>query len=463
MSITGRLVAICCAVVTVWAARGPDADASASEESGQRPNFSSDVAPILHVNCVICHRPGTPAPFSLLSYDEARAHAKEIRAAVTSRNMPPWSAIAASGFPDLLHDRRLSAKQITTVASWIDAGMPAGDLSKAPLPPSIPASWMLGLPDLTLTLPRPVPIPADPAARVINVVLFMNFETDRWITGIDYQPTSRDLLSHAVVLAAPATMPIDDEDALPGFAGLLGVPSGTHIAEQLSTVNRSLETLGVWTPAGRVSSTPDRTALRLPKGHNIVLQFNVRPTDTGAIEDGTLALYFSKTPPASPLTPVQVPSSFGIGAGIDLPAGQARVVVRDEFTLPIETVAFGARGHAHDLARDLKMTARLPNGSLRGLLWIDRWSVNWQETYYFAAPVRLPKGTTIQVEITYDNSAANPRNRSQPPRRVTWGPTLTDEVGAMDLLIATPAPADAAVLASARAARFREQLLRIAK
>ena len=214
-------------------------------------------------------------------------------------------------------------------------------------------------------------IPADPAARVINVVLYMNFAIDRWITGIDYQPTSRDLLSHAVVFAAPATMPIDDEDVLPGFAGLVGVPSGTNIGDQLSAVNRSLETLGVWTPAGRVSSTPEGTALRLPKGHNIVLQFNVRPTDTGAIEDGTVAIYFSKTQPASPLTPVQVPASFGIAAGIDLPAGEPRVVVKDEFTLPIETIAFGARGHAHDLARDLKMTARLPNGSLRGLA-VDR-------------------------------------------------------------------------------------------
>src|SRR5689334_9127615 len=92
----------------------------------RRPNFVEDVAPILHANCIACHRPGTPAPFSLLSYDDARARAKEMREAVSSRQMPPWSAMAASGYPALSNDRRLAARDINTITAWIDAGAPSG-------------------------------------------------------------------------------------------------------------------------------------------------------------------------------------------------------------------------------------------------------------------------------------------------------------------------------------------------
>jgi mono/diheme cytochrome c family protein len=426
----------------------------------QRPDFTSAVAPLLHAHCIACHRPGGEAPFPLLSYDDARARAEDIRSAVRSRRMPPWSAMSASGYPDLLHDPRLSAREIATIVSWIDAGTPAGNLSKPAVPPAFPASWALGLPDLTLSLPRAVSLPPDTSARAFNVVLYMNFPADRWITAIDYQPSSRDLLNHAVIFAAPAAMNIDAEDVLPGFAGLTAAGTGASLGQRLAEVDRSLESIGVWTPYARVWPAPDRSAIRLPKGTNLVMQFHARPTDTGAIEDGTVAIYFSKTAPVTSLTSLQVPSSLGIVAGLDIPAGQPRALFRDELTLPIDVTAFGARGHAHELGRDLKLTARLPNGSVRGLLWIDRWETRWQQSYYFAAPIKLPKGTKIQVEITYDNSPDNPRNPSSPPRRVLWGPRLGDEVSAMDLIIATPDQADAAALASARTARFREQLLK---
>ena len=34
--------------------------------------FSEQVAPIVFANCTTCHRPGEAAPFSLLSYRDAR-------------------------------------------------------------------------------------------------------------------------------------------------------------------------------------------------------------------------------------------------------------------------------------------------------------------------------------------------------------------------------------------------------
>jgi hypothetical protein len=40
----------------------------------------------------------------------------------------------------------------------------------------------------------------------------------------------------------------------------------------------------------------------------------------------------------------------------------------------------------------------------------------------------LPRGTTITLNASYDNSASNPRNPSRPPRAVGWGEQTTDEM-----------------------------------
>jgi hypothetical protein len=63
------------------------------------------------------------------------------------------------------------------------------------------------------------------------------------------------------------------------------------------------------------------------------------------------------------------------------------------------------------------------------MLWIPDWNFNWQDQYYYKEPVLLPKGTRIDISISYDNSADNPRNPCSPPRRVQWGMQSYDEMG----------------------------------
>jgi len=81
------------------------------------------------------------------------------------------------------------------------------------------------------------------------------------------------------------------------------------------------------------------------------------------------------------------------------------------------------------------MTATLPSGEKKELFDIPDWKFNWQERYYFRTPVRLPKGTRLDVQVAYDNTAGNPSNPSNPPKRVTFGEQSTDEMGAMTIEI----------------------------
>ncbi len=115
------------------------------------PTFSKDVAPILYKNCVGCHRPGEIGPMSLLTYDDARPHAKAIRDEVGDGNMPPWHADPKHG--KFANDRSLSASDRETLLRWANNGAPQGDPKDLPAAPRFVDGWMIGEPDLVLTIP----------------------------------------------------------------------------------------------------------------------------------------------------------------------------------------------------------------------------------------------------------------------------------------------------------------------
>ena len=75
--------------------------------------FAKDVAPILFQQCASCHRPGGAAPFSVLTFAEARPRAKSIAAAVQRRTMPPWKP--EPGYGEFVAGRRLTDEQIAGV------------------------------------------------------------------------------------------------------------------------------------------------------------------------------------------------------------------------------------------------------------------------------------------------------------------------------------------------------------
>src|SRR5215469_1361742 len=94
-----------------------------SAEPTVRPvTFTKDIAPIFQAKCQECHRPGTAAPMSLISYEETRPWAKAIKERVISRNMPPWHIDKTVGIQHFLNDRSLSDSQIETIVKWVDTG-----------------------------------------------------------------------------------------------------------------------------------------------------------------------------------------------------------------------------------------------------------------------------------------------------------------------------------------------------
>src|SRR6188768_3342972 len=147
-----RLVVLAGFVVGV---AGAPASMRVAAQGGQpHVTFNRDVLPILQKNCQSCHRPGEIAPMSFLTYSDTKPWAKAIKAAVLTRQMPPWFADPAYGH--FANDRTLSEDTIKTLVAWVDGGSAEGDAKAAPPPVNFPQGWSVK-PDMVIEMPLDVP------------------------------------------------------------------------------------------------------------------------------------------------------------------------------------------------------------------------------------------------------------------------------------------------------------------
>src|SRR6187397_3024567 len=122
-----------------------------ASQAGQ-PTFTKDVAPILQRSCQKCHRPGSMAPMSFLTYDDVRPWARAIKTQVTGRQMPPWYIDRTVGVRQFDNDPSLTDADIATIARWVDGGAVRGNPADLPPPAHFEdtEAWHIGKPDLVV-------------------------------------------------------------------------------------------------------------------------------------------------------------------------------------------------------------------------------------------------------------------------------------------------------------------------
>src|SRR5258707_13398070 len=125
MRSVGRSARACALLLGIAAAAAP---------ASAQVTFTKDVAPIFQKACQNCHRPGSIAPMSLLTYEDARPWARSIKERVERRSMPPWHVDRTVGIRRFKDDISLSDQEIATIASWIDGGAPRGNPADLPAP-----------------------------------------------------------------------------------------------------------------------------------------------------------------------------------------------------------------------------------------------------------------------------------------------------------------------------------------
>ncbi len=401
--------------------RAPAAPASTSLVT-----FNKDIAPILFENCASCHRPARSAasapvdpkdplciagaPFSLLDYASAHANAEAIAQATLTRAMPPW--LPEPGHGEFLGTRRLSDAQIDLIQRWVQQGAPQGDATRPPAPPTFPDGWQLGTPDLVVKSADAYTLNAGKDDVFRTLVVPVPASPTRYVRAIEFRADNPRVIHHANVAVDPARVSrtLDRADPGPGFAAM---------------PEDAVQNVFGWSPGKVPILEPKDTAWALDEGSDLVVQLHMVPGSRAETVQPSIGLFFSPTPPTRVPIVVKLESK-----AIDIPAGAANHVVEDSYVLPADVTAVSVYPHAHYLAREMSGTATLPDGTVTPLLLIKQWDIRWQDQYRFREPLALPKGTTLRMRFTYDNSAANPRS-PKPARRVVWGQHSTDEMGAL--------------------------------
>ena len=390
---------------------------------GDRPiTFTKDIAPILYAHCASCHQPDGPAPFSLLTYTDARRRAVQIAKVTASRYMPPWKPEPG----DFVGERRLTDSQILTIDRWVATGEPEGDASDLPAPPQMHSGWQLGVPDAVVALPE-YTLRADGADVFRNFVVAVPGVGARYIRALEFHPGNR-AVHHANIRVDPtaASRHLDEADPEPGYEGVIlrsaDYPDGHFLG---------------WTPGQMPQSGPNALAWRLGAGDDLVVQLHLQPTGRPERIRPTIGLYFAKE------APVRTPAILRLGRqNLDIPAGAADFRVVDAFVLPVDAEIRAIQPHAHYRARRVSAAAVLSDGTRRPLILIRNWDFNWQDQYRYLTPFWLPAGTTLEMEYTFDNSEANPRNPIRPPGRVSWGWRSSDEMADMWIQVMTRTESD---------------------
>jgi mono/diheme cytochrome c family protein len=377
-----------------------------------RVTFTKDIAPILSRHCAECHRPGDVAPFSLLTYADARKRATMIQAVTADRLMPPWKSVEGHG--SFVGERRLSAEEIERIARWVEQGKPEGDPKDLPAPPRSREGWKLGRPDLVVTMPVAYEVPAEGRDIYRNFVFKLDIPEGKYIRAVEYRPSNRRVVHHATLTidATGRARKQDEADPAPGFDGA-GNPPGQLLPGSM----------GTWTPGRDSMPLPDGLSMPWKPGADFALQLHLHPSGKPEAERSSVGFYLTDQPPRRSMMDLLL-----IDMKIDIPPGERSYRTRAELTVPIDVEVLGTFPHMHLIGREIKLTAYPPKGEPVSLLWIDDWDFNWQTYYQYAAPVRLAAGTRIVMEAVHDNSADNIRNPNQPPKRVRWGEQTVDEM-----------------------------------
>jgi tetratricopeptide (TPR) repeat protein len=392
--------------------------------------FNRDIAPIIFQSCSTCHHPGEAGPFPLLTYSDAKKHARQIADVTQARTMPPW-------LPDpqplkFADELRLTNVQIDLIQRWVAQGAVEGDPSDLPPQPKFTEGWRLGTPDLILTAQKPLILPPEGTDTYWNFIFRLPIEQTRWMKAIEIHPGDKRYVHHANILVdRGASSRQRETEPGAGFGGM-----EIRIESQVFDPDSHLL---FWKPGTVPYLEPDGMALRLDKGTDLILNTHMQPSGKPEVIQPMIGLYF--TP--QPATKFPMLLQLEDDAKLDIPPGQKDFLVTDQFILPVDVDLLAIYPHAHYLGKDIQAFATLPDGAKKTLIHIPNWNLSWQAVYRYADPVFLPKGTKVALRYVYDNSADNPLNPNHPPVRVKAGNRSSDEMCHLWLQV-LPIPNDSA-------------------
>ncbi len=379
---------------------------TATDEDQATVTFNADVAPILNQHCVECHRDSEIAPFALTDYDEVVGWGQMMLEVIDQKRMPPWHADPSIGH--FVGERRMPARARDTIAKWIDQGMAEGDPDDLPPTPHWNVGWHLPSdPDIEIPMrDRPFHVPSDDVVDYQYYVVDPGWKEDRWVRAAQVVPGEPRVVHHAIVFVRS--------------------PDGSD--------SSGIGWLGAYVPGQRTAMLPPGHARRIPAGSKLIFQMHYTPNGRATDDISRVGVWFAD--------PDEVTHEVF-----------TRVAIDHDFEIPPRTKNFeidislrgfdpesrllGATPHMHLRGKSFQLKARRANGELEDLLRVPHYDFNWQHYYQFAEPLHLDAIDSLEMTVTFDNSAANPANPA-PEEYVTWGDQTWEEMAIAFFDVARP-------------------------
>jgi mono/diheme cytochrome c family protein len=407
----------------------PSDDATTTTPSANTSNitFTKDIAPIVQQNCQGCHRPGEGTPFSLLTYEDARPWAKDMKRMVQQRAMPPWFEDGHTA--KFANNRALTQAQIDTIVAWVNAGAPKGDPKDLPTPRQFLEGWTIPKPDVVFTLPKPFSVPDHGVLEYQYVILPTGFTEDKWVQFVEAAPSDRTVVHHIVAYVRR-----------PGSNYFKDQPKNVFFEAPPSKADKKAPTDDVpndWLVGYAPGQPPDifepGQAKLVPAGSDIVLEVHYMPEGKATTDQSSVGLVFAKEPPKE-----RVMTLMAGNENFKIPPGDPNYQVDSSFTVRHEMTLLGVHPHMHTRGKDAQYRLVFPDGETRTILNVPHYNWHWQLWYNLAEPITLPVGTRIECTTHFDNSANNPEN-PDPTKTVIWGQQSFDEMMVCFFNVAFPA------------------------
>jgi hypothetical protein len=377
--------------------------------------FTKNVSPILQERCQSCHHSGTFAPMSLVTYEETRPYAKAIKAKVASREMPPWFIDKNVGVQSFSNDVSLTDEEIATISKWVDNGAPQGN--PADMPPARhfddSESWLIGQPDLIITLPKDVILSANAPDQWPDILVDPRLSEDRYIKGVQIIPLKGFPVIHHI-----RTSVVEPADST-RHSGKLDATDGTlQVGEQGVFLNE-------YAVGKKGDIFPDGSGRLISAGTKINFQMHLHAAGKETPINVALGLKFYP----KGYVPQHVISATTVSAPeVDIRPNTDNIRSDGYLVLKQAARLLSFQPHMHDRGKRECLEAIYPTGKVETLS-CARFRFNWHVNYIYrdeAAPL-LPAGTVLHSIMWHDNTVNNKFN-PDPDAQITYGGRTVDEM-----------------------------------
>ncbi len=387
--------------------------------AGQEVTFTTHIAPILHRSCVKCHRPGSIAPMSLVTFEDARPWARAIkdktsRAPNDPERMPPWFIEKNVGIQRFKDDPSLTDEEIALIATWADSGALRGNPADMPDIDLAGREWSIGKPDLIVTSPsKTIPaIAPDFYGRIGPVPTGLT--EDRYVRAVEFREVRDD--------TAAAARKAGDLNYFVVHHAVIGAATESGgTAESRASGRFNV----VWELGQNSTIYPDVLGVKLAAGS--ALSFDLHTHSIGTETTFAIEVAFKFHPKGYQPKYTNAGSFNSLTYDLDIPGNQ-ETVIEALWPLSKPALVLSFEPHLHSSGRRMCVEALYPTGHQETLNCAG-YNHNWVKVYHYedaVAPL-LPTGTVLKVTAWYDNTVANPRV-ADPRNWKGWGSRSIDDM-----------------------------------